>query len=234
MLWKLLLAHVLTDFVLQTKHIAENKLSFKSNFIHCSILFVLSVIFLIDILDFSIFSMLLIISVLHGTIDYLKARLEKNKPNFKWYYFSIDQAFHILIIFLVISVFKNELWLIYQIKINSIIQSENWFKILFFLFLISFGGSYFTASVCKRFEPKNKNDNSLENAGEYIGILERIIVSSAIIIGRYEIIGFLIAAKSIIRHQEANKDQAFAEYFLVGTLTSFIWAAGFTFLFLKI
>jgi len=63
--------------------------------------------------------------------------------------------------------------------------------------------------------------------------LERIIVAASILIGRYEIIGFLIAAKSIIRHQEKN-EKAFAEYFLIGTFTSFVWAAVFTFLYLKL
>ncbi len=53
------------------------------------------------------------------------------------------------------------------------------------------------------------------------------------LIGRFEIIGFLVASKSIIRYQNTT-NESFAEYFLIGTFTSFIWAAGFTFLFLKI
>lgn len=35
-----------------------------------------------------------------------------------------------------------------------------------------------------------------------------------------EAVGFLLAAKAIVRYPEMDKDGAFGEYFLVGTLTS--------------
>ena len=35
-----------------------------------------------------------------------------------------------------------------------------------------------------------------------------------------EAVGFLLAAKAIVRYPEMDEDGAFAEYFLVGTLTS--------------
>ncbi|WP_052464990.1 hypothetical protein [Geoalkalibacter subterraneus] len=49
----------------------------------------------------------------------------------------------------------------------------------------------------------------------------------AVMVGRFELIGFLLAAKSIVRHPEMKGEKgstAFAEYFLVGTLTSVSWA----------
>lgn len=47
MFWELLLAHVLADFVFQTKSVAENKLDFKETLKHCSYLLVISVFILI-------------------------------------------------------------------------------------------------------------------------------------------------------------------------------------------
>jgi hypothetical protein len=234
MLWKLLLAHVITDFVLQSKRIADNKNKFIFNLLHCSIFFIISTLLIINDLNITNLLIIAIISILHGLIDFGKAKLEeKDYKELNWVFFTIDQLLHIATIIIVLSIFNPQFWSLFHLKVNVILLSRNWFKTLLFFLIITFGGSYFTASVCKRFTPKKNNDNSLESAGRYIGILERVIIFSSILVGRYELIGFLIAAKSIIRHHETG-NKAFTEYFLIGTFTSFIWAAGFTFLYLKI
>ena len=72
--------------------------------------------------------------------------------------------------------------------------------------------------------PENKTkDNSLQNAGNYIGILERLFVFCFILIGHFEAIGFLLAAKSIFRFGDLKeaKDRKLTEYVLIGTLLSF-------------
>jgi len=63
----------------------------------------------------------------------------------------------------------------------------------------------------------------LENAGKYIGILERLFVFLFVVLQRWEGIGFLLAAKSIFRFGDlkANKDVKLTEYILIGTLMSF-------------
>lgn len=57
------------------------------------------------------------------------------------------------------------------------------------------------------------------NAGRIIGILERIIIFFFIIIGQYAAVGFVIAAKGVVRYKELE-NRNFAEYFLIGTLLS--------------
>jgi len=64
----------------------------------------------------------------------------------------------------------------------------------------------------------NHGELSLENAGTWIGMLERLIIFFLVLISQYEAIGLLIAAKSIIRLKEG--DQKMSEYVLVGTLLS--------------
>lgn len=59
----------------------------------------------------------------------------------------------------------------------------------------------------------------LKNAGKLIGILERILVLTFVIIGKLEIVGFLIAAKSILRYKDTNTIKT--EYVLIGTMLSF-------------
>jgi hypothetical protein len=63
----------------------------------------------------------------------------------------------------------------------------------------------------------------LQNAGNYIGILERLFVFCFIITGHFEAIGFLLAAKSIFRFGDLKeaKDRKLTEYVLIGTLLSF-------------
>jgi hypothetical protein len=55
--------------------------------------------------------------------------------------------------------------------------------------------------------------------GRLIGYLERIVIIIAIAAGSFEALGFLVAAKGLIRAKEFD-DRRFAEYFLVGSLCS--------------
>ena len=57
------------------------------------------------------------------------------------------------------------------------------------------------------------------NAGRMIGILERILIFFFVIIGQFAAVGFVIAAKGVVRYKELE-DRNFAEYVLIGTLLS--------------
>ena len=72
-------------------------------------------------------------------------------------------------------------------------------------------------------ESKSDKDNSLQNAGNVIGILERLFVFYFVVNGNYDAIGFLLAAKSIFRFGDLKeaKDRKLTEYVLIGTLLSF-------------
>lgn len=63
----------------------------------------------------------------------------------------------------------------------------------------------------------------LENAGLWIGRLERVLALTFVLIGRFEAIGFLVAAKSVFRFGELRDptNRREAEYILIGTLASF-------------
>ena len=64
---------------------------------------------------------------------------------------------------------------------------------------------------------------SLQSAGQYIGIVERILVFIFMLSNEWQAVGFLLAAKSVFRFgnlQEA-KDRQLTEYILIGTLISF-------------
>ncbi len=57
------------------------------------------------------------------------------------------------------------------------------------------------------------------NRGRLIGNLERLILTIVVAAGSYAALAFLVAAKGLIRSEELQK-RDFAEYFLVGSLSS--------------
>ncbi|MHA1410741.1 MAG: hypothetical protein ACTSQY_10630 [Candidatus Odinarchaeia archaeon] len=68
------------------------------------------------------------------------------------------------------------------------------------------------------------DDESKVKLGKVIGQLERMLILTSIYSKNYTLIPMLLTAKSIVRFPriEKNKAKNFAEYYLVGTLTSFL------------
>lgn len=68
----------------------------------------------------------------------------------------------------------------------------------------------------------------LDKAGLWIGRLERVLILTFVLLGRFEAIGFLIAAKSILRFGDGGSPgkRKETEYILIGTLLSFTLAVG--------
>jgi hypothetical protein len=64
----------------------------------------------------------------------------------------------------------------------------------------------------------------VEGAGSWIGILERTIAVLSISQGQFSALGFVMAAKSLARFKLLSEDQSFAEYYLIGTLYSILFA----------
>ncbi|MBI2428369.1 MAG: hypothetical protein HYV29_06160 [Ignavibacteriales bacterium] len=70
---------------------------------------------------------------------------------------------------------------------------------------------------------ETEESTELKNAGELIGIIERLLIVTFVIAGSFNAVAFTFAAKSIARYKELdNKD--FAEYYLLGTTASVIVA----------
>ncbi|MTI00283.1 hypothetical protein [Roseibium sp. RKSG952] len=62
------------------------------------------------------------------------------------------------------------------------------------------------------------------NAGRLIGHLERGLIMVGLVLDRWEVILAVIALKTVARHKELDH-RDFAEYFLIGSLASIVWAA---------
>lgn len=157
----------------------------------------------------------LTLAVSHGFIDFLKLQFQKNKTKRKW--FVVDQILHLLTIVLIASLYKN-----LAIDLTHL-NNQFWTLITGILFLTK-PTSIIIKNIISIWTPEsNKNDDSLENAGNYIGIFERLFIFCFILTGHFEAIGFLLAAKSIFRFGDLKeaKDRKLTEYVLIGTLLSF-------------
>jgi len=66
------------------------------------------------------------------------------------------------------------------------------------------------------------SEGPLDRAGWWIGVIERVLVLTFVIIGKWEPIGFLLAAKSVLRFGDLRepRERGQTEYVLIGTLLS--------------
>ena len=218
-LLKLFIAHLIGDFILQPNAWVKEKEKQKAKSPRLYFHVLLHGFFSMLLLwDFSYWPMVLAIVLVHFIIDTLKLYLQKKKTKRAWFF--VDQFLHLLSLGLIWYLFESPDIDFYQMAHST----ELWINLTGVLFLTFPVGII----IAKILEPWSKNipddnDNSLSNAGKYIGILERLLTFIFIMSGHWEAVGFLIASKSIFRFGDLkeSKDRKLTEYILIGTLISF-------------
>ena len=206
----LVLAHLAADFMLQTEKSCKDKKEkhWKSPhlYVHAVIVFGLSWLVSWDV---CFWWGALIIGTAHLGIDIWKSY---RKDNVMW--FALDQAFHLLVIAGVAYAWTNchdwglpfgvELWHV-AAAVSSFVC---WKPANIFIKLML---KHYSVNM-----PAEEEEGF--NAGALIGTIERWLILIFVGLQRYDALGLLIAAKSIIRFSE--KDTAKTEYVLAGTLLS--------------
>jgi len=218
LLIKLLLAHVIGDFLLQPLSwvLEKQNKKLKSPKLYFHILIHLGLLFLI-LWDISLWKWILLVAISHLIIDSLKItfQTEKNKRQlFFW-----DQLAHLLVILLVYFNISEA-----QFNINQLFNSENLTLLLAVVLLTKPTSLVLQVIFSKwKIEELTGENDSLLDAGKYIGILERLLVFVFIISQHWEAVGFLITAKSVYRFGDLKeaKHRKLTEYILIGTLLSF-------------
>ncbi|TLV01247.1 DUF3307 domain-containing protein [Dyadobacter luticola] len=229
----LLLAHIIVDFYWQpTSWVVDKKeKSFRSKYLYFHILLVIVVSYiLLGHWDNPLPAILL--GIAHGMIDIFKVSLDK-KGSITW--FVGDQAAHLISIIITallithnvpagFETFKN--W-IYTPKTLAILSGA-----LLTLSPISFLVGILTRPWREELATlvPEANDN-LANAGRWIGMSERLLIFVFVLVSQFAAIGFLIAAKSLLRYNDKTAEGTSAayiskksEYVLVGTLMSYTCA----------
>lgn len=218
LLIKLILAHLIGDFFLQPNTWVaakeEKKLGAYQFYLH---LLIHAAFILLLLWDLSFWPYLLVIVISHGILDALKIYLQREETRRIWFF--ADQAGHLLVIAGVAYWIAGEGWIPWQT-----LGLEFWTILTIGAFLTRPAAFIIKTAMSKwtPFTDESESD-SLAEAGKYIGILERLFAFAFIISGRWEAIGFLVAAKSVFRFGDLrqSKDRKLTEYILIGTLLSF-------------
>ncbi|MFI3261844.1 MAG: DUF3307 domain-containing protein [Rikenellaceae bacterium] len=222
LLIRLIFAHILCDFIFQNKRMVDKKQSdnniqkYSAITIHSLTHSICSYIIL---MEWQYWSVPLIVFISHFTIDSLKSNC-KNKGLL---IFSIDQILHLLTIVVMWAIIFNTSSPS-SLKLDDVLSSQNILILTAYLLVLK-PASIILSLFFNRWNIES-NMKGLPNAGKWIGYFERILIITSILTSQAEMIGFLIAAKSIFRFGElkhANEIKV-TEYILIGTFASFTYA----------
>ncbi|MCE6991691.1 DUF3307 domain-containing protein [Dyadobacter sp. CY323] len=230
----LLLAHVLADFYWQpTTWVTDKKeKSFRSKYLYFHVLLVIVLSYIL-LGHWNNPLPALAIGVAHGIIDILKISFDKQG---KLTWFIADQVAHLITIIVAALILTDHVpigletfktWL-YTTKTLAILSGA----------LLSLSPvSFFVGILTKPWREElvrlapDANDN-LANAGRWIGMSERLLIFVFVLVSQFSAIGFLIAAKSLLRYNDKlpageispSYISKKSEYVLVGTLMSYTCA----------
>lgn len=224
----LLFAHILADFLLQTGWMVRHKKNPMVLLLHAGIVAVLSY----GALGFTGHWVVLALAASHLFFDALKTYW----PNTGWRAFLLDQALHGAAILIVATQFPD----LYSLGIwqdYGMLGSppawlaripDGWVATLPLIMLLTGGlilatraGGFFIGAFMNPLAMGAPE--GLPKAGAIIGNLERALAFLFILSGQPQNIGFLLAAKSVLRFSSAKEDRAISEYVIIGTLMSFGW-----------
>ena len=212
---RLLIAHLLTDFLMQPASWirARNKGHFRSwqIYVHGAITGLVAWI----LIGWAYWPVALVILGSHILIDGWKSFRPQTLG-----YFIADQFFHFLVIgacFVVLFVPVPEIGNFW----TGISRDLGFWKLVFAVILLTTPCGFLIGKMTERWRNQIvPHPESLAHAGQWIGIIERLIVLVLVLHGQYDAIALLIAAKGIIRFNEKDRPEIKTEYLVIGTLLS--------------
>ena len=208
----LLFAHVIADFVLQTDWIPRNKARPLAFLLHGLLVLIAAQ----AATGQWAAPALLILTGLHLAIDAVKlASKSTGLAAFLW-----DQGAHLVTL-------AGVAWLWPGLWAAGPWAGAPWLLPLMVLVagaVLSIRAGEFAVGLLMRPHAMRVRNNGLRNGGRLIGQLERGMIYALILLNQPLGVGFLVAAKSILRFGTATRDQRTAEYVIIGTLASFLWA----------
>ena len=219
-LLRLLLAHIIADFFLQTKWMVEGKenggkRSMRMLTMH-SIIHSLMAYLIVG--DWSLWYIAIVIFVTHFIIDWCKIMFRGKSVSA----FLIDQLSHVAVIFVLwMTILPGSISDIFKEGID-ILPDNIWMIVVAYAIMLH-PSAILMSLLLKRWQLSSFSNSSLPEAGKWIGYLERILILTFVITDNMEGVGFLLAAKSVFRFGDLNKakDIKTTEYVMLGTMTSF-------------
>lgn len=225
----LFFAHVLADYVFQTRWMVETKRNPLVLLVHTAIVIATAQLALGQVYAPAI----LALGAVHFVIDALKTHTFRDTL----FAHLADQGAHILTL-IAVALYAPDLWTTglwaTQPHVPPALILHGMILSAGAIYAIRAGGfavGKLMAPFSATFAATNPGANAetglpegLPSGGLMIGYLERALIYVLILAGQGASIGFLIAAKSVMRFETASKEQKAAEYVIIGTLASFGWA----------
>ena len=213
-----LVAHFISDFIFQPEIMAndKNNLGFKSKLLKWHILITFITAWLFSFQVNFVFGALAI-AILHWVEDGIKKYIKENNTIGRYSFF-IDQIIHLTIIVSVVLLHNNY----FQLKpiFNVTLSVKTLLIIGCYIFSAKPSNIFIKETfIAFKIQTNSSGNDDLPNAGKLIGIIERFLVLTFVILNQFEAVGFLIAAKSILRFKDDNTIKT--EYVLIGTMLSF-------------
>jgi Protein of unknown function (DUF3307) len=219
--------HLLADFYFQTYWMAREKRRVAALLTHVGEVVAVQLVVVSPFLGRRVVLAVLAVGVAHAGIDVAKSRWPFSRPG-RLALFLLDQAAHLVVLvvawwLLVRAASPPASWLT-TTQLDAVVDVAVVAGALAFNWT---GGSVIVSSVLAALSPgieERQESSGVRGSGRLIGGLERTVAVLLILLGQWAAIVVLIAAKSIARFEEL-KQRDFAEYYLVGTLTSLLVAA---------
>jgi len=227
----LLAAHVLADFVLQFGWILGNKRRVGFFALHVVIV-AASLVLVLGADPRTDWGLVAFISLSHAGLDAIKTFAfdrdrVRARPHLDFALFSGDQLGHVAFIALAAwiwpTAFADGFWAA-RLGADAVHYAAVLALVTGFI-VATRTGEFLIMIFMARFELPAGDDPGLERGGAWIGLLERALVFAFVLAGQPAGVGFLIAAKSILRFRYAS-ERSLSEYVIIGTLASFGWALG--------
>ena len=213
----LLLAHLVADFLAQTNAMVEHKTKPPMFALHIAIVFALSLLALGGTWDAA-----LAVAAAHLVIDATKTWGLTERARNTLAAFSLDQMAHLASIVAVVWLWPDAvntgLWSPYSDLLLAPAGLVCGFIIAVFV------GGHVVGLLMAAHTAQIDAAKGLANAGRMIGQLERALIFLFVMMNETAAVGFLIAAKSVLRFDTAAQGQKEGEYVIIGTLASFGWA----------
>ena len=206
----LLLAHTVADFAFQSNWMVANKRQLLPMLAHIAVVLGTAIA-----ATGTLHPVIFVLAAAHMVIDAVKTAYFPRRlaP------FLLDQAAHLASIIAVVCLHPG-LWS------AGIWANSPWLPgimaLLAGLILVTQAGGHAVGLLMQPWA--DDMPSGLRNGGRVIGTLERGLIYLLILTGQAAGIGFLIAAKSVLRFGAVKDEGRLSEYVIIGTLASFGWA----------
>jgi hypothetical protein len=216
----LVLAHVLADFWLQPSRMAQAKAAGHPGWMAAHIASVgLVTAVLLGVQTVEAFAVVAALMLAHLGIDVAKLAVGARVSGIAA--FLTDQAAHLASLLLVAGLWPN-LWSDGLWVAHAPLWLPASAALVAGAVLATRAGGFAVGVLMRPWGEVGLD--GLPGGGRIIGMLERGIIFLFILAGEPGGIGFLIAAKSVLRFGAVKEESRLSEYVIIGTLASFGWA----------